>query len=85
MAFIFDEVLINNGQLVIADPNINPPDAFGKGPGRVKHSAYIEGPLQVGNSDDFSTAEGTVMIGKDGNAGALKALFVKGDTVRYHR
>ena len=27
MAFIFDEVLINNGQLVIADPNINPPDA----------------------------------------------------------
>ena len=32
MAFIFDEVLINNGQLVIADPNINPPDAFGKGP-----------------------------------------------------
>jgi hypothetical protein len=79
MAFIFDEVLINNGQLVIADPNINPPDAFGKGPGRVKHSAYIEGPLQVGNSDDFSTAEGTVMIGKDGNAGAINALFVKGD------
>ena len=80
MAFIFDEVLINNGQLVIADVNINPPDAFGKGPGRVKHSAYIEGPLQVGNSGDFSTAEGTVMIGKDGNTGASKALFVKGDT-----
>ena len=80
MAFIFDEVLINNGQLVIADPNINPPDAFGKGPGRVKHSAYIEGPLQVGNSGDFSTAQGTVMIGKDGNTGASKALYVKGDT-----
>ena len=69
MAFIFDEVLVNNGQLVVADPNINPPNAFGKGIGRVKHSAYIEGPLQVGNSDDFSTAEGTVMIGKDGNTG----------------
>ena len=80
MAFIFDEVLINNGQLVIADVNINPPDAFGKGPGRVKHSAYIEGPLQVGNSGDFSTAQGTVMIGKDGNTGASKALYVKGDT-----
>ena len=32
MAFIFDEVLVNNGQLVVADPRINPPDAFGKGP-----------------------------------------------------
>ena len=81
MAFIFDEVLINNGQLVIADPNINPPDAFGKGPGRVKHSAYIEGPLQVGNSDDFSTAEGTVMIGADGNMETAEALKVKAGVV----
>ena len=76
MAFIFDEVLVNNGQLVVADPRINPPDAFGKGPGRVKHSAYIEGPLQVGNSDDFSVAEGTVMIGKDGNTGSDNALSI---------
>ena len=79
MAFIFDEVLIDNGQLVIADPDIGKPKALGEGVKRVKHSAYIEGPLQVGNSDDFSTAEGTVMIGKDGNAGAINALFVKGD------
>ena len=79
MAFIFDEVLIDNGQLVIADPDIGKPKALGYGVKRVKHSAYIEGPLQVGNSDDFSTAEGTVMIGKDGNAGAINALFVKGD------
>ena len=79
MAYIFDEVWVNNGQLVVGDKNINPPDALGKGAGRVRHSAYIEGPLQVGNSDDFSVAEGTVMIGKDGNAGAINALFVKGD------
>ena len=79
MAFIFDEVLIDNGQLVIADPDIGKPKALGEGVKRVKHSAYIEGPLQVANSDDFSTAEGTVMIGKDGNTGAANALFVKGD------
>ena len=79
MAFIFDEVLIDNGHLVIADPDIGKPKALGEGVKRVKHSAYIEGPLQVGNSDDFSTAEGTVMIGKDGNTGAANALFVKGD------
>ena len=44
MAFIFDEVWVNNGQLVVGANNINPPDALGKGAGRVRHSAYIEGP-----------------------------------------
>ena len=79
MAYIFDEVWVNNGQLVVGDKNINPPDALGKGAGRVRHSAYIEGPLQVGNSGDFSVAEGTVMIGKDGNTNAPVSLHVKGD------
>ena len=65
MAFIFDEVWVNNGQLVVGAKNINPPDALGKGAGRVRHSAYIEGPLQVGDADNFSTAQGTVMIGND--------------------
>ena len=81
MSFVFDEVWVNNGQLVVGDNNINPPDALGKGAGRVRHSAYIEGPLQVGNAGDFSTAEGTVMIGADGNAGAAEALKVKGDVM----
>ena len=53
---------------------------MGKGADRVRHSAYIEGPLQVGETGDFSTQQGTVMIGKDGNTGASKALYVKGDT-----
>ena len=78
MSFVFDEVWINNGQLVVGDNNINPPDALGKGAGRVRHSAYIEGPLQVGNAADFSTAQGTVMIGKDGNTNAPVSLHVKG-------
>ena len=80
MAFIFDEVWVNNGQLVVGAKNIRPPDALGKGAGRVRHSAYIEGPLQVGDAGNFSKAQGTVMIGNDGNTGASKALYVKGDT-----
>ena len=79
MAFIFDEVQINDGQFFVAENGKNP-KALGEGEKKVKHSAYIEGPLQVGNDGDFSSAEGTVMIGADGNAGASKALFVKGDT-----
>ena len=78
MAFIFDEVQINDGQFFVAENGKNP-KALGEGEKKVKHSAYIEGPLQVGNSDDFSVAEATVMIGKDGNAGAVNALFVKGN------
>ena len=78
MAFVFDETWINNGQLIIAEAGVNP-KALGEGIDKVKHSAYIEGPLQVGDVGDFDTAEGTVMIGKDGNAGASKALSVKGD------
>ena len=78
MAFIFDEVQINDGQFFVAENGKNP-KSLGEGEKKVKHSAYIEGPLQVGNDGDFDTAEGTVMIGKDGNAGAINALFVKGD------
>ena len=78
MAFIFDEVLIDNGQLVIADPDIGKPKALGEGVNRVKHSAYIEGPLQVGNSGDFTEATATVMIGRDDNTFSTLALDVKG-------
>ena len=78
MAFVFDEVQVNDGQFFVAENGKNP-KALGEGDKKVKHSAYIEGPLQVGNDGDFSSAEGTVMIGADGNAGASKALSVKGD------
>jgi len=78
MAFILDETWINNGQLIIAEAGVNP-KALGEGIDKVKHSAYIEGPLQIGNAKDFETAQGTVMIGKDGNMQTVNALFVKGD------
>ena len=78
MAFIFDEVQVNDGQFFVAENGKNP-KALGEGEKKVKHSAYIEGPLQVGNDGDFTSADGTVMIGKDGNTNAAVALFVKGD------
>ena len=82
MAFVFDEAWINNGQLVVASETVKPPgQGLGKGADRVRHSAYIEGPLQVGKTGDFSSQEGTVMIGADGNTGAAEALKVKGGVV----
>ena len=80
MAFIFDETWVNNGQLIVAEAGVNP-KALGEGIDKVKHSAYIEGPLQVGNAGDFTSAEGTVMIGADGNMETAEALKVKGGVV----
>ena len=76
MAYILDEVQVNNGQLIVAEDGV---DVKSSGIKKTKHSAYIEGPLQVGDVGDFSSAEGTVMIGADGNTNATMALFVKGD------
>ena len=77
MAFIFDEVQINDGQFFVAEKKKNP-KALGEGDKKVKHSAYIEGPLQVGDDGDFSEATATVMIGKDDNAFSTFVLDVKG-------
>ena len=79
MTYQFDQLHVDNGQFVVCGEEVVP-KALGEGEKKVKHSAYIEGPLQVGNSDDFSTAEGTVMIGKDGNTGSDNALSIKGKT-----
>ena len=76
MAYILDEVQVNNGQLIVAEDGV---DVKSSGVKKTKHSAYIEGPLQVGDAGDFTSADGTVMIGKDGNTNATMALFVKGD------
>ena len=76
MAFIFDEVNVNNGQLTVAE---NGTDIKSSGVKQTKHSAFIEGPLQVGNVGDFTSADGTVMIGNDGNTNAPVSLYVKGD------
>ena len=83
MAFTLDEVWVNNGQLVVASDTVKPPGlGLGEGADRVRHSAYIEGPLQVGQTGDFTTQEGTVMIGKDGNTGSSNALSIKGNILQ---
>jgi len=79
MAFVFDETWINNGQLIVAEAGVNP-TALGEGENKERHTAHGDGPLRVGYGGNVSSAQGTVMIGNDGNMGASKALYVKGDT-----
>lgn len=85
MTYQFDQLHVDNGQFIVCGEEVVP-KALGEGEKKVKHSAYIEGPLQVGNAGDFSSPEpkniATVMIGKDGNAGAVNALSIKGDSTQ---
>ena len=47
------------------------PKALGKGKKQIRGSAYVEGPLQVGNDKQYDRVEATVMIGEEDNNDAL--------------
>ena len=47
------------------------PEALGKGKKQIRGSAYVEGPLQVGNDTQYDRVEATVMIGEEDNNDAL--------------
>ena len=47
------------------------PKALGKGKSQIRGSAYVEGPLQVGNDTQYEEVEATVMIGEEYNEDAL--------------
>ena len=57
--------------------------ALGKGVDMVRGSAYIEGPLQVGDDEAYDTITATVMIGREDNTDTKEqpeeSLHVKGD------
>ena len=49
------------------------PKALGKGKKQIRGSAYVEGPLQVGNDTQYERVEATVMIGEEDNNDAMVA------------
>ena len=59
------------------------PKALGKGTDLVRGSAYIEGPLQVGDDEAYDTITATVMIGTEQNTDTKEhpeeSLHVKGN------
>ena len=60
------------------------PIALGIGGNEIRGSAYIEGPVQMGTADAFSSVLGTVMIARDKNTDNKnqppRSLWVKGNT-----
>ena len=60
------------------------PIALGIGSKEIRGSAYLEGPVQMGTADAFSSVLGTVMIARDKNTDNKnqppRSLWVKGNT-----
>ena len=66
MALNIDEVQVYKGQLLVCDDEIIP-KALGVKEEKITGSAFIQGPVQIGNPDTFSEVEATLMVGPDNN------------------
>jgi hypothetical protein len=79
MAFLLDDAAFG-GQLMVG---AGQPVAIGVGPGsKVRGSAFVEAPMQVGKAGAFNSAEGTLMVGQTDNIDCNspnRSLYVKGD------
>jgi hypothetical protein len=79
MAFLLDDAAFG-GQVMVG---AGQPVAIGVGPGsKVRGSAFIEAPMQVGKAGAFNSAEGTLMVGQTDNIDCNspdRSLYVKGD------
>jgi len=78
MAFSFDEVFVWGGQLIVSAKKLVP-QALGVGNEKVDHTAYIQGPVQHGKVDAFSSATATTMIGRDDTIGTPQAINTRGN------
>ena len=66
MALNIDEVQVYKGQLLVCDDEIIP-QALGVKENKITGSAFIQGPVQIGNPDTFSEVKATLMVGPDNN------------------
>ena len=78
MAFHFDEVHTYEGQhLVCQEKSV--PKALGVGPQKVDHTSYIQGNTQIGKVDAFSSANATLMVGREDTIGTDRSVYVNGN------
>ena len=81
MSFNIDEVQVYKGQLLVCDDEIIP-KALGVGEKKITGSAFLQGPVQIGDDGSYSEVEATLMVGPDNNDESPqppKSLRVNGD------
>ena len=78
MAFHFDEVHTYEGQQLVCQEK-SVPKALGVGPQKVNHTSYIQGNTQIGKVDAFSSANATLMVGREDTIGTDRSVYVNGN------
>ena len=78
MAFAFDELFVYGGQIIASAKKIVP-KALGVGNEKIDHSVYIQGNTQIGKPDDFSTANATLMVGREDTKGTTRSIRTRGN------
>ena len=81
MALNIDEVQVYKGQLLVCDDEIIP-QALGVKENKITGSAFLQGPVQIGDDGSYSEVEATLMVGPDTNDESPqppKSLRVNGD------
>lgn len=71
MAFLMDDGAYG-GQLMVGSGQ---PSALGVGPKKIRGSAFVEGPLQIGPAGSYGSVQATVMIGELGNSDASSQTY----------
>jgi hypothetical protein len=66
MPDLIDEILVENQLHVTKDAST--PEALGRGPAKIKGSAYLQGPVLMGNDSAFGSSEATLMVGPPSNS-----------------
>ena len=81
MAFQCDETWVYGGQLLVSKEDVVP-TALGVAEEKIDHSAFVQGPTQIGDADSFTEVEATLMVGPDTNEQSPqppRSLKVNGD------
>ena len=76
MAYILDEVQVNNGQLIVAEDGV---DVKSSGVKKTKQCTYIQGNTQIGKPDAFYSAAATLMVGREDTKGTPNAIETRGN------
>lgn len=71
-----------HGQLHVTNKE-SKPECLGRGPSSIHGSAYLQGPVEIGEDSDYTEVLATLMVGRETNpdtpSNADRSLYVKGD------
>lgn len=71
MSFCQDDIAVG-GQLMVG---AGKPTMMGVGPSKINGSAFVEGPMQIGASQEYKGVDSTLMIGRTVNEESLSPLY----------